>query len=98
MNVQNNNTVMFLERDHNPYRIEYKVKIIKFLGKGEGFWKNSLYFHIEIVDDLDPNSPEKDIYRVVRGLHLKPIGQTNYFSDENECYSHWENIFMPEIA
>ena len=93
-----NNFVKFLERDHNPYLIEYNVKIIKFLGKGEGLWEDSLFFHIEIVDDLDPNSPDKDIYRVVRGLSLKPIGQANYFSDENESYSYWKDIFMPEIA
>ena len=53
---------IFTERDHNPYPIAYPVEIMEII-KGKGWYDDKIFTKVQILSELDPNSPDNHLGR-----------------------------------
>mgnify|MGYP003388579492 CR=1 FL=1 len=51
---------IYHERDHNPDIIEYPVKVVGYK-YGEKWYEGELFLNIEILGELNPNSPDNHL-------------------------------------
>ena len=68
--VNVNDYVIFIERDHNPFEIKYPVKILEKT-KGIGYYEGHYFYKIEILNEIEIDSSNKEKKRWVIDFQLE---------------------------
>lgn len=65
-----NDYVIYIERDHNPFEIKYPVKILEKT-KGIGYYEEHYFYKIEILNEIEIDSTNKEKKRWVIDFQLE---------------------------